>query len=242
MTMHDGAAGEAAVEYLIEQGKLVSDFWLRSEAMYREDDSPDAYRNHAKQVASAVQFAMGRAGVELPEWASPMRDAPDCVWVYPDMLSRYPRTETYYGPDSLFRALSKCDGSVNPDTRQGARLRRDYINLAWRSWHRLVPHFSVKYSQELLDIENERGNNGHTFSKAARRDNIISGIIIRDTPLYEFYREQGEDGLKKVFHGIGQKAILGVGAMLFLSGEHDDLLPSAEKLEDLLATTKLSQK
>jgi hypothetical protein len=227
--LEDGAAGRAAVEILIESGKLVPDFWLRVESQKHLD-----LFQREEQVSNAVQFAMGKAGIELPEWASPARDSPDCVWVHPEFKNRFPTTEPYYSPANMYRAFEKCDGNVDLDTRAGQQLERSYLRLAWRSWRRLVPHFSETLSQQITDIELERGNNGHDFSKSYRKDDLLSGVMIRDTPLYDFYIGQGETGLRQVFHGIGRKAILGVGAMLFLSGEHDDLVHTAEQLSDEL--------
>ena len=232
--LEDGVAGRAAVEVLIESGKLVPDFWLRAKA--ESKSRSDSYNTEIieKQISDAVKFAMGAAGVQLPEWASPSQDSPDCVWIYPEFKNRFPSTEPYYFPFDLYRSLARCHGNVDLDTKSGQELRKSYLNTAWRSWHRLIPHFSQSIAQDILGIENERGNNGFTFSKSARRDAHIEGASIRDAALYDFYIEQGETGLKQVFHGIGKKAILGVGAMLFLSGEHDDLIHTAEQLSDVL--------
>lgn len=230
----DGIAGRAAVEVLIESGKLVPDFWLRAEAESKSlVDPPDA-ETVKKQISDAVRFAMGSAGVELPEWASPSFSSPDCVWVYPEFKNKYHTTEPYYFPSDLYRSLARCHGNIDLETRSGQQLKKSYLNTAWQSWHRLIPHFSQRIAQDIIGIENERRNNGYTFSKRVRKDAHIAGVSIRDAALYDFYIEQGDTGLKQIFHGIGKKAILGVGAMLFLSGEHDDLLYATEQLSDEL--------
>lgn len=217
----DDAAGRAAVELLIENGKLVPDFWLRAHVV-------QDWEARNQDVVNAVQFAMGKAGVELPEWARPEVNPPDCVWVPNTAKARQVAQEPYYSPDSLHKAFTAC-GDIERHYHVADK-------LSGRIWKRLVPHFNQGSAALITDIELERGNNGHTFSKRYRVNTILSENIIRDTPLYDFYVRQGEDGLKQVFHGIGQKAILGVGAMLFLSGEHDDLLYTAEQLSDELSS------
>jgi hypothetical protein len=177
---------------------------------------------------------MGKAGVVLPDWADPNVTAPDYVWIYPGERKNFPSTEPYYYPSNMYRAMKRCyDGSELPH-RDEATLLNNYRSVSWRTWRRMLPHFSARASKTLTSIENERGNNGNTYSKSSRINHVLSGAMIRDGALREFYDAQGEDGLKQVFHGIGQKAVLGVGAMLFMSGEHDDLLHAAEALEDLL--------
>lgn len=239
MSFYDGVAGQTAVEVLIQSGKLVPDFWVRVEATRKQFDSYSDEEKLDKQVASAVKFAMGVAGVELPEWASPIRNSPDYVWIYPENFKQYPTSEPYYQPRHLYWAMIKSHHTGNKSlddlTRQDSVERRKLANISWNSWKRLVPHFSTEFTEILTDIENERGNNGHTFSKSVRINNLVRGAAIRDAALYEFYVEKGEEGLKQIFHGIGQKAIFGIGAMMFISGEHDDLLPCAEKLESLLS-------
>lgn len=228
------AAGRAAVDVLIQEGKLVPDFWLRTEEVGRSPGGRTDFDLRERQIANAVRFAMGQIGFELPNWASPMKDAPDCVWVDPEFRKAYPTTEPYYWPGMLARTFIKCKGDVDLDTNAGLAIRRSYVNLSWRAWDRLVPHFSERISDNIRSIENERGNNGRTFSKKNRIDSILSGAAIRDNALYDFYIEQGDRGLASIFHGIGKKAILATGAMLFLSGEHDDLLHASEQLQELL--------
>lgn len=220
MAFDDGAAGRAAVEVLIETGRLEPDFWLRAQS------EPD-WGVRQQQVYDAVQFAMGKAEVELPDWASPDVPPPDCIWVPDIKAARAVAQEPYYSVGSLYRAIIKCGGDEDRDYHPANK-------LSARTWRRLVPHFSDRASNVVNEIELERGNNGHTFSKQYRINSVLQANIVRDTPLHEFYIRQGEEGLKQVFHGIGQKAILGVGAMLFMSGEHDELLYTAEALEVLL--------
>jgi hypothetical protein len=229
----DGAAGRAAVKFLIEEGRLVPDFWLRSEEACPSNATTAEYELHRKEVGDAVRFALGK-DVTLPEWASPLKESPDCVWISPSVRGRYYKTEPYYWAVDLASTFVKCHNDIDLDSRDGHNLERTFLNLAWRSWHRLVPYFDRRRSGTILEIEQERGHSGNTFSKKYRKDHMLSGIAFRDTALYEFYVDQGSEGLKNVFHGIGQKAILGVGAMLFLSGEHDDLLYAAERLEEVL--------
>lgn len=234
MSFYDGAAGEAAVNVLIDEGKLVPDFWLRVEAHEKRRGSSRDYEEVRQQVASAVQFAMGKAGVELPEWASPTAGAPDYVWIDPEWRNRFPSTEPYYYPGNMYQAMRKCYDGATLLPREEKKLKNAYLSICWRSWRRLLPHFNQEASQTLLDIEQERGNNGYSSSKSDRIDRMLSGSMLRDGALHEFYTTQGEEGLKQVFHGIGQKAVLGVGTMLFLSGEHDELISAAEKLTDIL--------
>lgn len=221
------------MEFLIEEGKLVPDFWLRANEAY-SGDKHKGYELRGRDVADAVLFAMGKSGVELPDWASPMRNSPDCVWIHREMRKDYPSIEPYHSTGGLMTTFMKNYDIGKMNWHDEEMLRTEHSNLVLRTWRRLIPHFSDTYSENITAIEQERGNNGHTFSKAVRISNIVQGVIFRDEALYDFYTKQGEAGLKSVFHGIGQKAILGVGAMLFRSGEHDDLLPQAEKLHDLL--------
>lgn len=232
----DSAAGRAAVEFLIEEGKLVPDFWLRANEAHRITEDT-GYEQRCQEVADAVQFAMGKAGVELPTWASPTNEAPDCTWIHPEMRKEFPRTELYHSTADLLTTYLMNHDLERLNWRDENKLRTEYSSIVLRTWRRLIPHFSNVYTENILSIEQERGNNGNTFSKPVRIANILNGVILRDSALYDLYIEQGENDLKSVFHGIGQKAILGVGAMLFHSGEHDDLLPQAEKLHDLLTDT-----
>jgi hypothetical protein len=239
MSLYEIPAGRAAVEVLIESGKLVPDFWVRAESARRGSDSFSDEEKLDSQVARAVKFAMGVAGVELPEWASPTRDSPDYVWIDPDHFAQFQTAEPYYQPRHLYWAMVKSHslGSKLLDdlTRQDLQDRKKLVNTSWSSWKRLVPHFSTDFAEMITEIENERGNNGNTFSKRYRIDSLVSGATLRDSAVYDFYKTQGEVGLKRMLHGIGEKAVLGIGAMLFSSGEHDDLAHTAEKLEEVLA-------
>lgn len=238
MSLYEIPAGRAAVEVLIESGKLVPDFWVRAESARKTLDTFSDDNTLDSQVASAVKFAMGVAGVTLPEWASPTRDSPDYVWIDPDSFRRFPTSEPYYQPRHMYKAMvrSHLSGSKSPDdlTRQDIAEREKLKNIAWNSWKRLAPHFNTDFAEMITQIENERGNNGNTFSKKYRIDSLVSGATFRDGALYDFYQHQREAGLKRVFHGIGEKAVLGMGALLFSSGEHDDLAHTAEKLEEVL--------
>ncbi len=233
MVFHD-AAGKAASEVLIEEGKLVPDFWLRVEGQRAAEPTWGANDTLKAEVSQAIRYAMGKAGVELPAWASPAVGAPDVVWVYPDDRTRFPSTEPYYAPAHMYHALKRCYDGSELTGRDEAKLLRGYQSMSWRSWRRLLPHLSPARSEQLALIEAEQGNNGNTFSKRYRIDHMLSGTMFRDGALHDLYVSQGDEGLKRILHGIGQKAVLGIGAMLFMSGEHDDLMHTAETLEDML--------
>lgn len=220
MAFEESAAGEAAIEMLIKADKLVPDFWLRAQS---ESD----WEKRNEQVYRAIQFAMGKKGLKQPEWADPVTPPPDCLEVSDLNKLREVAQEPYYSLRSMHSAYIYCGRKEAKDYRRADQLSR-------RVWRRLLPHFNPIISGEITDIELEQGSNGYGLPKTARTNHLLRHTVIRGTPLHEFYVNQGEAGLRSVFKGIGEKAMLGVGAMLFMSGEHDELLPAAERLSDLL--------
>lgn len=240
MLIGDDAAGMAAVEFLIEQEKLEPDFWFRVKINHREDHFtwgrfPDPCDIG---VANAVKTALGMKGLELPEWAKPGYKLPDHAWISSHEQNRFPTTEPYHSTGDFRRTLSKCYTGPTLDEENLKIQRGVYKSLAIRSWRRVIPHFNPEVSAQILEIENwpHRLYRGH--AKGYEVNLLVEGTMIRGEALRDFYDKQGEEGLNAIFHGLGKRAVYGVGAMLFMSGEHDDLAHTAEKLENLLSKPK----
>lgn len=238
MIIGDDAAGKAAVEVLIDKGKLTPDFWFR---VYENHKSHNPYaRNDPcnKQVENAVKFAMGLSGVEPPDWAGPDYVLPTWTWIPEYDQSELPTTEPYHTVKAMQATLAKCYNGPTLDKEDQKIQDGVFRSLSLRAWRRIIPHFSIEVSEKIIEIENWPNTlyGGHTRKRGI--NDKLRGLMIRDSALYEFYEARGSDGLSLIFHGLGKRAVLGVGAMLFHSGEHDDLLYTAEQLEDILSRDK----
>lgn len=236
MIIGEDAAGAAAVDYLIEQGKLESDFWFRVKINHREDHfswggDPDPCDI---DVANAVKAAMGMSGLILPEWARPDYDLPDSVWISSHEQNDFPTTELYHTTRDLRKSLEKCYVGPKLNKEDLKMQRAVFKSLASRTWRRVIPHFNPEISAEILKIEHWPNKLYRGHAKKYEINAQVEGAMIRDGALREFYDEQGSEGLSSIFHGLGQRAVLGVGVMLFHSGEHADLYPILEKLEEVL--------
>ena len=236
MLIGDDAAGMAAVEYLIEQKKLEPDFWFRVKINHREDHftwgaRPDPCDEH---VANAVRYAMGMSGVTLPEWAKPDYKLPDSVWISSHEQKEFPTIEPYHAVSDLRTTLERSYTGPKLDEEQLKIQKGVFRSVALRTWRRIIPHFNSEISAQILEVENWPHKLYWGYTKSYQINQYVQGTMIRSEPLRDFYDNQGDEGLSTVFHGLGKRAVLGVGAMLFMSGEHDDLAYTVEKLENIL--------
>ena len=232
MVIGDDAAGFEVVDFLIERGRLVPDFWFRAESNHAGHSVWSNDDTCGEQVATAVRVALEgeEANGQMPEWASTAIHPPDVVLMDGHTRGECPTVEPYYSTDLLSTALMKCLDTTDLTRDAEYKRSREFRRISIKAWRQIMPYFSSGITQKITEVE-AWGNSSRA------RDDIdytLERAIIRDEPFYEFYMEQGESGLKELFQGLGRRAVLGVGAMLFMSGEHDELMPVVEELENLL--------